>query len=90
VPSAKVSVQSLPQSIPAGLLVTVPEPLPFVVTVRVCGTPTSRSALTAKLVAPIVVPSSLPSWGQEPSSACWERRRSTTSGYQLAVSERSG
>jgi hypothetical protein len=37
VPGATVSEQSLPQEMPAGVLVTVPVPLPFLATVSVTG-----------------------------------------------------
>src|SRR5437899_2858783 len=85
VPCENEAEQVAPQSIPVGELVTVPEPVPDFVTVRVCvGTPTSPSASTAKLVATISLKSSRRSTGQEPSAFCWVSSRSTTLAYQFA------
>src|SRR5512132_1479921 len=89
VPDGNDAEHVAPQSIPAGELVTVPEPDPAFVTVSVRLTPTNPSASTAKLVATIEVKSSRPSTGQEPSTFCCVHNRSTTFAYQFDGSERS-
>ena len=48
VPLGYVCEQSLPQSIPAGLLLTVPAPEPVLVTERVCATEGAAAVLTEK------------------------------------------
>src|SRR5437764_8448591 len=72
VPEANAAEQVAPQSIPAGELVTVPEPVPALVTVSVCvATATVAGAATAWFVATIDVQAPRQSTGQPASVVCW-------------------
>src|SRR5258708_31016478 len=66
VPSVKLATQVAPQSMPVGLLVTVPWPVPLLVTVSVCVTTNSKLAVQVKsswlttTLAAAVVPEQAP------------------------------
>ena len=71
VPCGNVVAQVAPQSMPDGELDTDPVPVPDFATFRLCvGTPTRPSASMARLVAPMIDPSSRRSAGHEPSAPC--------------------
>ena len=60
VPLVYASVQSVPQLIPAGELVTVPEPVPVLLAVKVKGPPPPVLKVAVTVLAAFMVPAQVP------------------------------